>query len=154
MQLSCYYGNMKKNRTDQYRSGQEWCQYFGLRPTKVRTLLFECLSEASRPQSVPEILEVFQRRKYLPNKTTLYRQVEQLVEQGVLSRVQLASERVSYELALDHHHHFVCRQCSQVTKLQINENPIQKVILALAADGKQVTDHHFEFFGICELCAV
>lgn len=144
---------MKKKNDHPYRSGQEWCQYFGLRSTQVRRLLFEVLSEAPRPQSVPEILEAFEKRNYVPNKTTLYRQVEQLVGQGVLSQVQLSSERVSYELALEHHHHFVCRQCSQVTRLEINENPIQRVILALAETGKQVTDHHFEFFGICEFCS-
>lgn len=131
---------------------QAWFQSTGLKKTKTRQLLFEVLQSAGRPQSVPELQEAFAARKYFPNKTTLYREVEQLANRGLLFKVQLSESRVSYELAGDHHHHFVCQICARVTHLSFCEDVLKKLGRALQRQGKQVTHHNFEFFGICEIC--
>lgn len=122
------------------------------RITKTRRLLLEVLQETSRPQSVPELQKLLAKKRYTPHKTTLYREIEQLLLEGVLAKVQLSENRISYELSGEHHHHFVCESCFRVTELYACEELMKKVKAALAADGKQVTHHTFEFFGVCENC--
>lgn len=136
----------------QKASEKKWCENFGLRKTKTRSLLFETLAGAKAPLAVPELLVLFARQKFFPNKTTLYREIEQLVSLGILAKVQLSSERVSYELAKDHHHHFICQSCERVTKLTFCETTIQTLEETLIKMGKTVTGHTFELFGLCENC--
>lgn len=132
---------------------QDWLRSGNLRPTKARKFLFESLRSAQSPQSVPELQKALARKKYLPNKTTLYREIERLVMLGLLSKVQLSESRVSYELAGEHHHHFVCQACQGVTKISFCETLMKTIGSALQSQGKKVTHHNFEFFGVCEQCA-
>lgn len=133
-------------------NGAEEFRSRGIRLTKTRLLLFDILQNADRPQSVPELLVSCAKRKVTPHKTTLYREIEHLVVWGIVNKVQLSETRVSYELATDHHHHFVCERCSGVTKLSFCEKMMTSLTVLLQQQGKQITHHNFEFFGLCELC--
>jgi Fur family ferric uptake transcriptional regulator len=137
---------------EQKSRNHSWFQERGLRATKTRLLLLEVFQNTRGPQSVPELLEALARKSYTPHKTTLYREVEQLAEKGFLTRVQLSSERVSYELSGHHHHHFVCQLCNRITELSFCEDVMKKISRTLQSQGKRIKHHTFEFFGVCELC--
>ncbi len=141
-----------KNTQEKTTDNKEWFQNAGLRVTKTRRALLDILREAKSPQSVPELQKAFAQRKMFPHKTTLYREVEQLVTRGLLSKVQLSEAHVSYELSGDHHHHFVCQNCERVTKLSFCEDIMKTLGETLQRQGKHVTRHTFEFFGVCEFC--
>ncbi len=127
-------------------------QEFGLRPTKTRELLFQFLIQAKKPLAVPELLVLFAKKESVVNKTTLYRELEKLTALGVLQKVQLSAERVSYELATHHHHHFVCERCHTVQKVVFSETVFNVVEKALQKTGNHVTRHTLEFFGLCGVC--
>lgn len=133
-------------------SENNWFQERGLRVTKTRKLLLEVFQNTRGPQSVPELLQEFSKRNSTPHKTTLYREVENLADRGFLTRVQLAPERVSYELSGHHHHHFVCQVCARITELSFCEDVMKSISQALQTQGKIVKQHTFEFFGVCEFC--
>jgi Fe2+ or Zn2+ uptake regulation protein len=122
------------------------------RTTKTRRLLLEAFQNAESPQSVPELQELLAKKKYFPHKTTLYREIEKLLATGFLTKVQLSETRVSYELAGDHHHHFVCQSCFRVTKLSFCQQVLETLSRSLERQGKRITHHNFEFFGVCEFC--
>lgn len=145
---------MKRSEKEQEKAAENlyWFQERGLRATKTRKLLLDVFQNTRGPQSVPELLGEFAKRKVTPHKTTLYREVEQLAERGFLTKVQLSPERVSYELSGHHHHHFVCQVCTRITELLFCEDVMKGISKALQAEGKQVKQHTFEFFGICEFC--
>lgn len=152
MQPSCIILHYMKKSIQTEKNGREWCRYFSLPPTKTREALFDALSQSQAPKSVPEIQALFAKKKLFLNKTTVYREIENLVKRGILNKVQLSETRVSYEIAGDHHHHFVCQECDQVTELSFCEPTLKKVETLLAQQGKHVLHHNFEFFGICETC--
>jgi Fe2+ or Zn2+ uptake regulation protein len=133
-------------------SSREWCQKFGLRFTKARDLIFRHLQKVSRPLSAPELMELSAKEGVWLNKTTLYRELENLVSVGALQKVQLSLERVSYELSGHHHHHFVCESCLAVTGVSFKESIVQEVEKKLAQRGNRVLRHTFEFFGLCHKC--
>lgn len=153
--LVAYHENMiqKHSKKNQEEIKESRCSQLGLSYTKTRELLLESLGNAAGPQSVPEIQGSFAQQDYFPNKTTLYREIEKLMQSGIVSKVQLAEERVSYEIAKDHHHHFVCQQCDAVTKLSFCEGILKDIETALAREGKRVERHTFEFFGVCRQCS-
>jgi Fe2+ or Zn2+ uptake regulation protein len=129
------------------------CEERGLRKTKTRLLLFEVLGESRRPLAIPDILETFRKKGYEINKTTLYREVELLVSEEVLRSVQIATRKISYELASHgHHHHFVCTGCNYVMDVVFPEAVIEKTEQALAREGVIVEKHSIEFFGLCKMC--
>jgi Fur family transcriptional regulator, ferric uptake regulator len=135
------------------RPEEKICEEWGLRKTKTRLLLFEVLGESNQPLAIPELLEIFIARKQGVNKTTLYREIESLVDLGVIRAVQIATRKISYELAShDHHHHFVCTSCDAVTDVQFPEESIQKTEALLERQGVSITHHSLEFFGLCKTC--
>jgi Fur family ferric uptake transcriptional regulator len=133
-------------------SSREWCQKFGLRFTKTRDLIFRHLKKARQPLSAPELMFLFEKEGEGLNKTTLYRELENLVSLGALQKVQLSLERVSYELANYHHHHFVCESCLSVTEVSFTESIVAEVEKKLLQRGNRVLRHTFEFFGLCHKC--
>lgn len=143
---------MKKKQENLPVTRREWCQYFGLRFSKTRGALLVALGASSAPQSVPELLRLFAKRKLYPNKTTLYRELEQLVAKDIVHKVQLSETRISYELSFEHHHHFVCEECEQVTEISFCESVMKKIESVLQEEGKYVYRHNFELFGRCERC--
>lgn len=73
--------------------------------------LFETLQ---RPLSVPEIQELLAHKNLHPHKTTLYRIIEKMVQEGGLREVSLEAQTRYYEQMDQLHHHFVCDQCHRV----------------------------------------
>jgi Fe2+ or Zn2+ uptake regulation protein len=129
------------------------CSEWGLRKSKTRLLIFEFFDQVNRPMAIPEILEWCLKQKATLNKTTLYREVETLVNLGVLRPVQIAPRKISYELSShEHHHHFVCTDCEMVTGVQFPEKAILQTEKQLEEQGMKITRHALEFFGLCQQC--
>jgi Fe2+ or Zn2+ uptake regulation protein len=137
----------------QLTEGEKICKEWSLRNTKTRRLLFQALFESRRPLSIPEFLDIFASEDERINKTTLYREVETLVNLGVLRAVQITPRKVSYELGShEHHHHFACTKCDFITGVTFSEKSIERTEKALEEQGVQVTHHALEFFGLCSRC--
>jgi Fe2+ or Zn2+ uptake regulation protein len=125
----------------------------GFKSTVYRKMLLELLIREHRPLSVGEMLEFFSQKKMEPNKTTLYREVYFLIDQGILKELDLGDDRKRYELShLDHHHHLICEKCNSIEDVVIDEDlkTIEKNILV--RNSFKVTDHTLEFFGLCKKC--
>jgi len=73
------------------------------------------LGQASRPLTIPEILETPDGRSLA--QSSVYRNLVVLEEAGLVRRVVTDGEFARYELAEDlteHHHHLVCQSCGSV----------------------------------------
>lgn len=129
------------------------CEERGLRKTRTRISLLAILQESGQPLAIPEILKLFRKQGCEINKTTLYREVENLCALEVLRAVHISPRKVSYELANhEHHHHFVCTNCDFVADVQFPEESIQKTERLLREQGVEITHHALEFFGLCKTC--
>ncbi len=80
------------------------------------------------------------------NKTTVYRAVEKLLEQGILCSQVLEGTTAVYELRGDHHDHLICEKCGRVSVIEC------LVRLPNDVDGFHVGHHHLSVYGICKLC--
>lgn len=82
---------------------------------------------------------------------TIYRNINILVEIGILSRLDLHKGPARYELFQGHDHHLVCLHCGAAIKLGIcpMQGEIKKII---EEQGFKVNSHHFEVSGYCKAC--
>jgi Fur family zinc uptake transcriptional regulator len=124
-----------------------------MRETKISTALITIFESAPKPISVPEILKLLEKSQLSPNKTTIYRQIEQLQKKSIISPILLREGTTHYELKKTHHHHFICERCGDISCLNISSADICHAIQSLAAPGVKIKGHDFNLYGECEKCA-
>lgn len=85
------------------------------------------------------------------NKTTVYRQIDKLLEDCVISEVNFGDGKKRYELkSLEHHHHLICRKCDKLEDVSFEEKDFLNKIKVRT--NFKITDHSLEFFGYCSNC--
>jgi len=134
----------------------------GYRMTRPREAILDVLSKTQDHLSAEDIyLAVHQ---FYPNigLTTVYRNLELLVDMSMVVKFEFGHGKAKYELADEysskgHHHHLVCRGCSRIIdysdfmkdEVQFLNN-IQNG-LSEKYDFK-IVDHQIQFYGYCNLC--
>lgn len=124
----------------------------GFRHTVVRTALIEILASGGKPKSVPDLTDALADRKLPVNKTTLYRELEFLKQQGIVTDVRLNERQTRYELTGDHHHHLVCTSCDRVEDVEVDRDLEEQERMIERATNFKITRHALEFFGVCGFC--
>ena len=128
----------------------------GLRVTQARLAVLRALTGAGTPSSHPELYASLQDDGW--DRATLYRNLTDLTEAGLLRRVDLGDHVWRFELLRpdgDHaptrHPHFVCNECGTVQCLPdgvVELKPGRGVPRALAGAGLEI-----QLKGRCDRCA-
>lgn len=126
----------------------------GQRFTTNRKDIVAALTAATRPLSIPEILDVTGLAQ-----SSAYRNLTVLENAGVVVRVISTDEWARFELSEDitgHHHHLVCHQCGAVDDMRIPdevEHELDAVLERLADKaGFQMAHHRLDVVGVCKAC--
>jgi Fur family transcriptional regulator, ferric uptake regulator len=121
------------------------------RDTRQRRAIRAALERADRPLSPKEVLSASKRRVRSLGLATVYRNLNMMVEEGVLVAVELPSEPPRYELAgKRHHHHFVCDSCNRAFEVDACPGDMAGLVPA----GFELTRHEVVLYGSCAECAV
>lgn len=125
----------------------------GYRITKARMALLDAFSEVQEPLSAADLLAELARRDRVVNKTTVYRELDFLLERGYIHEVSLRGKEKRYELtSAGHHHHLVCVRCETVEDIPLENELATTETTIRSATGFQVQSHSLEFFGLCVAC--
>lgn len=62
--------------------------------------------------------------------STIYRNLQRLVEDGVVRELHFQKDIASYELADDEHQHFVCDNCEKAIPFEVDTKLLQKLVPA------------------------
>ena len=120
--------------------------------TKQRQLILDILSKSNLPLTAEQIYS--DALNVNPNiaKTTIYRNIDLLLNTGEISRYRLADDRYSYMLNNSKHKHFImCEKCGKIFPL--NDCPIEELEKKICDDTDFViTNHSIELFGHCKKC--
>ncbi len=111
-------------------------------PQKILDLL-----DKNHLLSVSQMLEKFEASGQNFNKTSVYRSLEKLLEEGKICRQVFGDSEAAYELRADHHDHAVCTHCEKVVPVECHNHSRRKVA------GFAIDHHHTTLFGLCEDCA-
>ncbi len=123
--------------------------------TAGRRELVELLVRAGRPASIPEVLDL----QPTLTQSSLYRNMADLENVGVVRRVVGADEASRYEFSADiigHHHHTICTICGVVEDFRLArgaEASLEKALVDTLIDlGFQSNSHRLDVIGTCASC--
>jgi len=123
----------------------------GGRVTSSRRILLEVLFSADGHMSAEELAEAVQTRAPDVHISTIYRNLEELEQIGVVSHSHLGHGPSSYLLASQAHAHFICADCGTMI-----EAP-KEYFRGLARSAKTklgftIDPKHFAILGRCADC--
>ncbi len=124
----------------------------GGRATPSRRLLLDVLFEAGDHLSAEELAAAVQARAPDVHLSTVYRNLEDLQQLGVVVHSHLGHGAATYQLAAQAHAHFICEECGALI-----EAP-DELFSALATTarrryGFRIDPRHFAMVGRCAACA-
>ena len=120
------------------------------RLTKQRTAIEEVFESHHRPLSPGEVHELARGQVEGLGIATVYRALNDMVEENILRAVDLPGIAPRYEKAgLKHHHHFHCNTCDKVFDL---DGCLLKPDIRLP-DGFTVLSHDITLSGVCPRCS-
>jgi Fe2+ or Zn2+ uptake regulation protein len=125
----------------------------GYKATAGRLRLLAVLRASKEPLSIQELMRKLAGTKI--DQATVYRVLSVLEGIGVVRQVNLRHGHADYEFVdADDHHHLVCMVCKRVEDLPgCDSEAIAAQTLKKAKHFAKITQHSFEFFGICNTCA-
>lgn len=85
---------------------------------------------------------------------TIYRNIAEFTQMGLVERQAQGDQAAvcfQCDFKNEHHHHFVCSKCGNVTELEAC--PIDPSVLA-QLEGNQISGHLFQIYGICKTCLI
>lgn len=122
------------------------------RQTKQRETILAVLQEAGAALSADQIWEA--ARLHLPSLalTTVYRNLDRLLEQRLISAVLLPDGGATrYMPAGGHRHHLVCMGCDRT--IDLPQCPLEAVEAELEKKtGFSIARHSLEIYGYCAQC--
>jgi Fe2+ or Zn2+ uptake regulation protein len=121
----------------------------GYKLTRQREALLDALGEVELPATAQELFERVIKKDPGINFSTVYRNLEILVEEGLVLQVERGREASYYELKQPekHYHHLICKGCGSIQKTDFcpfKNMPPSKDFVA--------TEHRFEIYGFCKQC--
>lgn len=125
----------------------------GHRITPFREQLIAIFDQALTPLSARDITALVGTKPRV-HKTTLYRELEFLIAQELISPIEASDGIRRFERAgLPHHHHFRCVNCHRVDDLAIDEYGQKLEENLLARHNVVATNHTMELTGFCTNCS-
>ncbi len=125
----------------------------GFKKTRVRDAVVSYLAEGKKPVDALAIQDSLKKRGLAVNKTTVYRELQFLLVQGVIIEINFGDNKKRYEIAgLPHHHHLVCTACGIVQDVAA-EHDLARLEKKIENETSfSIKNHSLEFFGLCRRC--
>ncbi len=124
----------------------------GLKLTPQRRLIAEAIHDIPAHLSADEIITYVQGKMPGVNKSTVYRTLELLEENGCVFKSHMGDSVVYHHAEEGHHHHLVCRKCGKT--VDCDEDLLASAERSVAERyGFQVELKHVVITGLCQSCA-
>ena len=124
----------------------------GSRVTSSRRILLEVLFAADGHMSAEELADAVQTRAPDVHLSTIYRNLEELEQIGVISHSHLGHGPSSYLLASHAHAHFICADCG--TMIEAPDAMFRGLARSAKSQlGFTIDPKHFAILGRCSDCS-
>ncbi|AGB41569.1 Fe2+/Zn2+ uptake regulation protein [Halobacteroides halobius DSM 5150] len=135
---------------EQLLNWEERLKNKGIRCTKQRIAILKILITSDTPISAQEIFSQLDDSNSKVRLSTVYRNLNQFVAEGIVRKLNFADQKNKFELVDDHHHHLVCLECDEVRPL---ECPLEQFDNQLSTKtGYKIIEHRIKFYGLCPKC--
>jgi Fur family peroxide stress response transcriptional regulator len=123
----------------------------GLALTIQRRAVFEELAQRTDHPTADQVYDALHARLPGLSRTTVYRVLDTLVEQGFARRVHHAGAVARFDPMTGRHHHLVCDGCGRLVDLPADTVPGIPLPDARGT-GFRVDDYSISFSGLCKSC--
>ena len=119
--------------------------------SKQRELILHALTQNPIHPTADKLYELI--RPFMPtiSLATVYRNLNQLVDNGIIRKISGLDGSVHYDHCVEKHYHFICTCCNKVYDVpyEVAPNPAEKLYeqTGLTAESCDVS-----FKGICKEC--
>ena len=119
--------------------------------SKEREVVLDALKENVIHPSAEELYSIIQIEYPQVSKATLYRNLSQLAEAGIIKKIDGLEVSSHFDHNTHLHYHFICEKCGRVYDVPSNvaENVVKKTE---EETGFRITDHEIIFKGLCKDC--
>jgi len=141
-----------RSSTERYTHLRTDCEDRGLRLTPQREVLLRVLSQATGHPTADDMVQ--RVREVLPtvSHATVYRNLQELVREGIIRTLEVAGTAVQFELNPDDHHHFVCQVCGHVWDVYLSTLDVRINRPRSGLDGFKVERRDVQLHGVCAGC--
>jgi Fur family transcriptional regulator, ferric uptake regulator len=126
----------------------------GSRATRQRSAIAAVLEREDGFLTAQELHALLSRKSTPVGLTTVYRNLQSMLERGEVDVVRRADGEAMYRRCErdEHHHHLVCRGCGYSVEI---DNPDVEEWASSTARRHRFTrvTHDLELFGLCESCS-
>jgi Fur family transcriptional regulator, peroxide stress response regulator len=124
----------------------------GLAATHQRQLIYEAVIRAHGHHSPERVYEVVRKRIPSISLATVYNNLRQFVECGLLREVSPHASTLLVDGNLKPHHHLVCSRCKTVQDIE-GDFIDYKRLSPHIPEGFDLTEPQVEVFGVCRRCS-
>lgn len=121
------------------------------RLTNQRQLILNYLNTTPLHPTADQVFRVLRRSLPRISFGTVYRNLDILHKQGLISILNYSKEHARYEAAINNHCHFVCERCDKVRDLILEELAELNSQVAKRHDWR-IQRHSLFFYGWCPDC--
>ena len=123
----------------------------GLKATNQRLGILEVL-EMTGHSTIDEIYSIVRKKHPAISLATVYKNVDIMVEKGVLVEVPVAGMKSHYEIKKHDHIHLICQECGSVTDEPIDSVPVKELENIAKRDDFSLSSSQINLYGICHEC--
>jgi Fur family ferric uptake transcriptional regulator len=123
----------------------------GRRITRQRQVILDELRNVKTHPSADEVYEMTRRRLPRVSLATVYRNLEDLAEQGEIQKLELAGTQRRYDGTVKKHYHVRCTGCGRMDDIEMEPFDWIERDVRQASDYR-IFSHRLEFAGLCPSC--
>ena len=125
----------------------------GYRMTPQRMMILSAIEDTQEHISAEEIYAKVVAKYPHVNISTVYRTLELLKKEGLVTETDLGGSRFRYHSAdKGHHHHLVCQECGKI--IDLDESELDLLRHSLFTKHKFIADlKHLAIMGRCAKCS-
>lgn len=120
-----------------------------LKATPQRLCMLDTL-EVCGHATLDEIQEITKEKFPTLSLSTIYRNINELVNKGIVSEVKLANKKEHFELVKDKHTHLICIKCGIIEDFKVETDAFIKNVENLS--GTKILNNTMSFEIICKNC--
>ncbi len=120
-----------------------------LKATPQRLCILDTLDECGHA-TLEDIQKIISKKFPTLSLSTIYRNLNDMINQEIVSEVKLANKKDYFEIKKDKHVHLVCQKCGKIEDFGIKTDDLSKKIEELTGD--KVLDDTITFDVICKDC--